>query len=315
MCFKALLPVWWQWRVAEHPLLQELTQGQVSGLLTALTTFYDTLCRFNAHTNVTRITEPLAFLERHVWESWAGVLPHLEAWKTSPIAPVLRYLDIGSGGGVPLVPVCLLLEACGVAYHAVGVDTVAKKVAWMHQVTQALGLHHVEVLHARIESLGQMPIHRHQYHWVSARAVAHLAVLLEVGIPLLVLTPTQATQPHGQLLCWKGTGIIEESQQSKLLLERLFVSETMPVQGMPRLDWEGLQRAWTLPQHTPLSSLSSSEIHQARMSVAEWVPQGVPSEAVPTTQLLSVYGYYTRKASPKAYPRKEGKPFQKPLRS
>ncbi|MFM7469514.1 MAG: 16S rRNA (guanine(527)-N(7))-methyltransferase RsmG [Vampirovibrionales bacterium] len=312
--FHALLPLWWQVRRECHPRLQAINPTQEATLLKALSAFYEALCAFNAHTNVTRITEPLDFLERHVWESWWGVLPRIVAWETKRSTfpsqiPSLRYLDIGAGGGIPLIPMALLLQACEVPHEGLGVDTVAKKVACMQEIVKTLALPSVTVLHARVERLGHLAEHRHHYHWVTARAVAHLTILLEVGIPLLSL-PEAPTSLPGELLCWKGSSIQEEYEQSHRMMKLLAVEALPSLEGDTRLTWKTLLEHPAIEREVSQGSLKhflqdhALALHEHSFDVAH---TEIPSV------LLSVYRFTTRHLSPKGYPRKEGKPFQKPL--
>jgi 16S rRNA (guanine527-N7)-methyltransferase len=65
------------------------------------------------------------------------------------------------------------------------VESVAKKTVFMQQVMQELGLEGVEILNIRAEEVGQLPLHREQYDWAVARAVAGLPTLAEYLLPLV----------------------------------------------------------------------------------------------------------------------------------
>jgi len=101
-------------------------------------------------------------------------------------------VDLGSGGGVPALPLALAEPEREWAL----VDSVAKKAAVLREMTDALGLDRVTVLVERAETLGRDPRHRERYTITTARACAPLPVLAELALPLL--------RPGGTLLAWKG---------------------------------------------------------------------------------------------------------------
>jgi 16S rRNA (guanine527-N7)-methyltransferase len=103
-----------------------------------------------------------------------------------------RAVDLGSGGGVPAIP--LALARPGVRWLMV--DSVGKKAAALRAFVDALDLPNASVSAERAEALGRDPLHRERYGLVTARACAALPVLAELALPLL--------EVGGQLLAWKG---------------------------------------------------------------------------------------------------------------
>ena len=105
---------------------------------------------------------------------------------------VTRLLDLGSGGGFPGIP---LAAALGVE-RALLVDSVAKKVRFLQAVVEATGLaDRVAAEPVRAEALARDPRDRGAWPCVTARAVASLAELVELALPLLA--------PGGVLVAWK----------------------------------------------------------------------------------------------------------------
>jgi 16S rRNA (guanine527-N7)-methyltransferase len=82
------------------------------------------------------------------------------------------------------------------------VEATGKKATFLREVTGALDLHQITVIHARAEELAREGPHRETYDVVTARAVASLPALLELGAPLLRL--------HGYGLFPKGLAIATE---------------------------------------------------------------------------------------------------------
>jgi 16S rRNA (guanine527-N7)-methyltransferase len=155
------------------------------GFADACQRYVELLLEANARLNLTRVVEPGEIARLHLLDAVAA-LPLLD-----PLSPV-RALDLGSGGGVPGVP--LAIARPGV--HWTLVDSVGRKVEALRGFVAALGLRNVEALTDRAELLGRAPAHRGAYDVVTARACAALPVLAEYALPLL--------RVGGTLLAWKG---------------------------------------------------------------------------------------------------------------
>lgn len=135
--------------------------------------------------NLTAITDPAAVAVRHVLDSLAAV-PALRARGLD------RFVDLGSGGGFPGIPLAAVLPAD----RALLIDSIGKKVRFLTTVVEAVGLGaRVAAEAARSESLAQDRADRGRWRAVTARAVAPLADLVELALPLLVA--------GGVLIAWK----------------------------------------------------------------------------------------------------------------
>lgn len=191
------------------------------GFLEAITKLYGLLLETNAHTNLTRITDLEGFYTRHILESLLFV-PELlkkQAKKQAKIkSSTLRVMDIGSGGGFPVLPLALALPQ--ISFMAV--EATGKKCAYLNQVKTLLALDNLTILQARAEVIGafidpkkakkQAPSKsrvnfREQADVLTARAVAPLPVLLELALPLL--------KTGGTLLALKGPAWVEEKEASQ----------------------------------------------------------------------------------------------------
>lgn len=139
----------------------------------------------NTRLNLTRVSEPHAVARLHLLDAVAA-LPLVDEVGPS------RALDLGSGGGIPGVPLALARPAVRWTLA----DSVRKKVEAVRGIVGALGLSSVEVVAERAEVLGRHPDHREAYDLVVARACAALPVLAEYALPLL--------RVGGTLLAWKG---------------------------------------------------------------------------------------------------------------
>ncbi len=114
----------------------------------------------------------------------------------------IRALDVGTGGGFPLLPLALCLPD----WDLVGLDATAKKVAAVRRIAAAAGLGNVSLVTGRAEALGEDPRYREDFDLVLSRAVAPLPVLLEYTSPF--------ARPGGHLVLWKSLHIEEELEES-----------------------------------------------------------------------------------------------------
>jgi len=149
--------------------------------------------------NLTAIREPEAVARLHVLDSLAAV-PLLRA------AGVRAFVDLGSGGGFPGLPLAAALPA----ERALLVDSIGKKARFLETAITATGLgRRVAVGAVRAEALARDPGHRAAWPAVTARAVASLAALAELAMPLL--------SHDGILVAWKRVPLEDELAE----LERL----------------------------------------------------------------------------------------------
>lgn len=170
--------------------------------------------------NLTAIRDPAAVALGHVVDS-------LTALSILRGRGVNRFLDIGSGGGYPGVPLAAALPAA----RAVLLEPIRKKAAFLSTVLAAVGLGAtVEAAPVRVEALAADTGHRGQWPAVIARAVGELGELVELAFPVL--------EPGGILVAWKR-GDIE--------LELAAAQRAMAAMGggsieLRRVDVPGLDR-------------------------------------------------------------------------
>ena len=174
------------------------------GFADAVQRYVALLLEANARLNLTRLVEPEAVARRHLLDALAA-LPLVDALRPA------SAVDLGSGGGVPGIP--LALARPEVRWTLV--DSVAKKADALRSFAEALSLRNVEVAADRAEALGQSGGHRERHDLVAARACAALPVLAELALPLL--------RPGGQLIAWKGplTRKDEEVRRGRVAIGQL----------------------------------------------------------------------------------------------
>jgi len=138
--------------------------------------------------------------EEHCWVGNVldsiALLQAFEAYQM--LKTIASLVDIGTGGGFPLVP----LGICLPNVQCLGIDATQKKVDAVRRIVEAMELPNVKLICGRVESLAHSAEHREQADLVTARAVAPLSVLLEYAMPLL--------KTGGVCACWKSTKVADE---------------------------------------------------------------------------------------------------------
>jgi 16S rRNA (guanine527-N7)-methyltransferase len=125
---------------------------------------------------------------------------------TELIAPGVRCVDVGSGAGLPGVVIAIARPDVEVSL----VEPLLRRVTWLEEVVDDLGLANVKVIRARAEEL-----HRGGaiYEVALARAVAPLDRLAGWCLPLVL--------PGGRLLALKGRSAHAEVEASSVTLTSL----------------------------------------------------------------------------------------------
>jgi 16S rRNA (guanine527-N7)-methyltransferase len=142
--------------------------------------------------NLTAIRDPEAVAIAHVTDSLSAVELLRERG-------VDRFIDLGSGGGFPGLPVAAALPAA----RGLLIEPVVKKARFLTTTIEATGLSSIaEAAAVRAEALARDGRHRGQWPAVIARAVANLADLIEMALPLL--------EPGGILVAWKRGDLAAE---------------------------------------------------------------------------------------------------------
>lgn len=138
----------------------------------ALLEYLDALIEMNSQLNLTRIVDPSAAIRLHLVDSML-CLPEVIG------APPGALCDIGTGGGLPGVPLCIVTGRTGRL-----LDSVAKKADALNQILVALRLDSSIAAVPERSELHALA-HAGKYAIVTARAVSSLPALVEMASPLL----------------------------------------------------------------------------------------------------------------------------------
>lgn len=183
--------------------------------------FLDELLRWNQSINLTAITDRDEALIKHLADSLT-LLPLLRGDET--------LLDMGSGGGLPGLPLKLVLPDLNLT----SVDAVAKKISFQKHVIRSFALSGAVARHGRLEELGREPALAGHFELVVARAFASLADCVRLARPFL--------QPGGRLIAMKGP----EGEREVLAAENVFTSAGFSLQQIDRLHLPGSNGERTL---------------------------------------------------------------------
>jgi 16S rRNA (guanine527-N7)-methyltransferase len=152
------------------------------GHLAAFGWLADELRAWNERFNLTTITEMEDVLIKHVLDSLT-LVPTLDRLYGDPTSgqASLRLVDVGTGAGFPGVPVRLVRPKI----EAVLVEAAHKKAAFVQHVVDGLGLRGATVARQRAEEFGREPDRREAFDVAVGRAVAGMATLAELLLPLV----------------------------------------------------------------------------------------------------------------------------------
>lgn len=150
----------------------------------------------NTRINLTALRDPEKCWIGNVLDS----LPLLDV--VDKLGGATNLLDIGTGGGFPLLPLAVALPD----WTLTGLDSTGKKIEAIRRIAAAEGIGNVRLATARAEDAARDPLHRERYDVVTARAVADLAVLLEYASPF--------AKQGGFVVLWKSLHAHEEISHS-----------------------------------------------------------------------------------------------------
>ena len=158
------------------------------------------LLEWNEKINLTAITEEDDIILKHFVDSLT-ILKYIKEGNS--------IVDVGTGAGFPGIPLKIAREDIKVTL----VDSLNKRILFLNEVIEKLGLQKVETLHFRAEEFGQNKKYRESFDIATSRAVANLSTLVEYLLPLVKV--------GGICICMKGSEINEELENAKKAIQIL----------------------------------------------------------------------------------------------
>jgi 16S rRNA (guanine527-N7)-methyltransferase len=142
------------------------------------------------------------------------------------IAPLFRFefhpgssmADIGTGGGLPGIPLCILSEDLKITL----IDSIQKKIRALSEILRTLGLRGAQAVCGRVEELGKVRPFHQSFDYVTARGVGSISDIVKWSVPLLKSGPAESLpEPppprrrleRGAIVLLKGGDLAAELEQ------------------------------------------------------------------------------------------------------
>ncbi len=163
----------------------ELTEEQIVQFMM----YYEMLVKKNKVMNLTAITGFEEVVEKHFIDSLMLV-------KAIDLQQeYYSILDLGTGAGFPGIP----LKIAFPNLEMVLLDSLNKRVKFLVEVTEKLGLHNINAIHGRAEDIARKEEYREKFDYCVSRAVANLSTLSEYCIPFVKMGGSFISYKSGKL--------------------------------------------------------------------------------------------------------------------
>lgn len=163
--------------------------------------YYEMLVEKNKVMNLTAITEFDEVAVKHFADS-------LTIGRIQDISG-LKIIDVGTGAGFPGIPLKIFYPDIQLTL----LDSLNKRLVFLNEVIDELGLENVTTVHARAEEGAAKKEYREQFDVVVSRAVAKLSTLVEYCLPFASV--------GGCFISYKGSKASEEITEAKKAIKVL----------------------------------------------------------------------------------------------
>ncbi len=138
--------------------------------------YFEILVEWNKVMNLTTIIEMEEVITKHFADSLSLVKGVKDLSEKA-----YKIIDVGTGAGFPGIPLKIAFPQLNITL----MDSLNKKVKFLHEVIDKLGLDGIQAIHGRAEDMGRDVKHRGQYDLCVSRAVANLSTLSEYCVPFV----------------------------------------------------------------------------------------------------------------------------------
>lgn len=184
------------------PKCQEFGVEITPDIAEKLNAYGNLLLEWNEKINLTAITAPVDVLYKHFYDC-------ILFFKNVNVPQNAKIVDVGTGAGFP----GMVLKIMRPDLQVTLLDSLNKRLVFLNDVIEKLGLKNIETVHIRAEEAGKSKKHRESFDIACARAVASLPVLLEYCTPLV--------KKGGMFVAMKGPSAKEEVENSQNALKVL----------------------------------------------------------------------------------------------
>lgn len=157
--------------------------------------YYELLIETNKVMNLTAITEKNEVIVKHFIDSLLIV-------KSIDLNKYDNLIDVGTGAGFPGIPIKIIFPHIKVTL----LDSLNKRLKFLNNVIEELGLKNIDTVHGRAEDLGHNSDYREKFDICVSRAVANLSTLSEYCIPFV--------KRNGKFVSYKSSVSSEEISDS-----------------------------------------------------------------------------------------------------
>ena len=164
--------------------------------------YYEALVEKNKVMNLTSITEFDEVIDKHFIDSVAVI-------SFTDFNNIASFIDVGTGAGFPGIPLKILFPDI----KAVLIDSLGKRIDFLHGIKESLGLENIELIHTRSEDIAHDEEYRESFDLCVSRAVASLNVLSEYCLPFVKV--------GGSFIPYKSENCEEELKESENSLDIL----------------------------------------------------------------------------------------------
>jgi 16S rRNA (guanine527-N7)-methyltransferase len=160
--------------------------------------YYQELVDWNKRVNLTAITDLEGVQINHFLDALTVTL----AWQPPIGNTKSRFIDVGTGAGMPGIPLKIVFPDTGLVL----LEATAKKAAFLYHIKDTLGLDSVEIVTGRAEEVAHVSQYREMFDVVLSRAVAPLPTLAELTLPFCDI--------GGTLIAYKKGDIYQETDRA-----------------------------------------------------------------------------------------------------